>query len=132
MVILHLRAEVVQHVVNVSLITILVLKELGHIVNLVSVQSLSSCNIDHAEKLLQLFVFLTFTGETHGNYICEDISQVQVITINLGRILLETNRCRFILIFSSQTILFKKCMPIQIISGNIDHRFLSFSPFCDI
>ena len=36
-VILHLRAEVVDHVINILLVTVLVFKELRHIVNLVSV-----------------------------------------------------------------------------------------------
>ena len=30
--------------------------------------------------------FLTFTGETHGNNICKNIGEVQIISINLGDI----------------------------------------------
>ena len=66
-IILHLTAEVVDHVVNVLGVAVLLLEELGHIVNLVPVQRLGA-----------------LAGEAHGNDVGEDVGQVQVIAIHLG------------------------------------------------
>ena len=66
MIILHLAAEVVDHVVNVLGVAVLLLEELGHIVNLVPVQRL--CPL---------------AGEAHGNDVGENVGQVQVIAIHL-------------------------------------------------
>ena len=66
-IILHLTAEVVDHVVNVLGVAVLLLEELGHIVNLVPVQRLGP-----------------LAGEAHGNDVGEDVGQVQVIAIHLG------------------------------------------------
>merc|ERR1719336_3501677 len=65
-VILHLTAQVVDHVVNVARVAVLVLKELCHMVNLISVHSLAS-----------------FAGEAHSNNVCGDIGQIKVIAIHL-------------------------------------------------
>ena len=66
MVILHLTAQVVDHVAGLLPVTVLVLKELGHVVNLVPVERLCA-----------------LAGEAHGNNIAQNICQIQVITINL-------------------------------------------------
>merc|ERR1719336_629283 len=65
-VVLHLTAQVVDHVVNVARGAVLVLKELCYMVNLISVHSLAS-----------------FAGEAHSNNVCGDISQIKVIAIHL-------------------------------------------------
>ena len=66
MIILHLTAEVVDHVVNVLSVAVLLLEELGHIVNLVPVQRLGP-----------------LAWEAHGNDVGENVGQVQVIAIHL-------------------------------------------------
>ena len=48
-VIFHLRAQVVDHIVDILLITVLILKEFGNIVNLISVESFCSYNVKKIE-----------------------------------------------------------------------------------
>ena len=56
-IILHLRAEVVDHVVNMLLVTVLILKELRNVVNLVPVESCSTCGL---RTVLIYFLFFVF------------------------------------------------------------------------
>ena len=74
MVVLHLAAEIVDHVVDMLRVAVFFFKELGHVLNIISVQSLSSN-----------------TGEAHGDDVCENVSEIQVVSINLESSLVFTN-----------------------------------------
>ena len=66
LVVLHLTAEVVDHVVDVLVVAVFLFKELGHVVDIVPVQGLGSD-----------------TGKAHGDNVGENVSEIQVVSINL-------------------------------------------------